>query len=156
MNKILKLIIEIVIIIVMIAVGYVGFRTISGVTGKDGVLKEIVITFDAQGYKEGFLDKINIGDKLIENKKKTFFGEVISVSEIKPYTKVVEDFKNNIYVDSDVESYYNRIFVLKGEAYVTDDDIKVGETVLKVGDLWPVKTPEYALQALILKIEIKD
>jgi len=67
---------------------------------------------------------------------------------------VVEDYRKNQFVDSEVEDYYSLIFVLKGKAYVTDENIKVGETILKVGDMWPVKNPNYALHALITKIEI--
>ena len=155
MNKTLKLIMEILIIVVVIAAGYIGFRTISGVTNKEGVQKEVVITFDAQGYKKDFLEKVSLGDKLIENKKKTFFGEITSVDNVRPYTKVIEDFSKNRFVEADVEDYYSLTFVLTGKAYITDDDIKIGETILKVGDLWPVRSPEYAFQALILKIDIK-
>ena len=155
MNKGLKIVIEILIIIVVLAAGYIGFRTISGVRSKDGIEKEIVITFDAQGYKEEFLKNIAAGDKLIENKKKNFFGEIISVENIRPYTKQIEDYRKNQFIDADVEGYSSLIFVLNGKAFVTEDDIKIGETTLKVGDLWPVKSPDYALQALITKIEVK-
>ena len=155
MNKTLKLIMEILIIIVVIAAGYVGYRTISGVRSKDGIPKNITITFDAQGYKQDFIEKIAVGDKLIENKKKTVFGEIVSIEEIRPYTKLIEDYQKNEFVDAEVENYKSLVFVLKGQAYVTDDDIKIGETTLKVGDLWPVKSPGYALQALITKIEVE-
>ena len=156
MNKILKIVIEILIVIVVIAAGYVGFRTISGVSSKNGVPKEVVITFDAQGFKEELLAEIQIGDSIIENKKRTPFGEVTEIKEVRPYKKVVENHKKNKYVDSVVEDYYSVEFIVTGTAYVTENEIKIGEVNLKVGDLWPVKSPNYALQALITRIDITD
>ncbi|OJU09758.1 MAG: hypothetical protein BGN88_10675 [Clostridiales bacterium 43-6] len=152
MNKLLKYSIEAIVILAILGACYYGITKINPSVTR-GNVQNVRITLEIQNQKSDTLGKIAVGDPVTDNAKTTFLGKITEVSKLLPYRIVAEDYKNGKFIQSPVEGYYNREVVVTSEAQVSDKNIMIGETELKVGYVIQLKNEKYVLYSVVTKID---
>ena len=148
-------IIDFIIIILIIAVGIIGYTFLKGDTPSltTNNQKEYTYTIQIQRSDKSIFDRINIGDKIYDNENNTYIGEVVS-KEQKEYKELANDYKNNKKVYVVNEQYININITVKnnlqdkGNNLVTNEEYKV-----KVGKQVAIRGNNYAGSGYIILIE---
>lgn len=154
MNKILKYLIEAVVIIAILVACYYGVSKIKTSVTRSNE-QDIKLTLEVQNQESDILEKIKVGDQIIDNSKTTYLGKILEISKLKPYKVVSEDYKNEKFIQAEVKGFYNREVLVKAKAQISDKSIMIGETELKVGYMIPIKSEKYILNSIITKIDIE-
>ena len=155
MSKVMKYVIEAIIVAAILIAAFFGISKINTSVTKNNQ-KTVVLTLEAQGLEENVLDKIQVGDKVSDNVKTTYLGTVKEVGEKIPYKRGVADYTNMQIVQSPVDNLYNKTIVVEVQADITDLNIAVGETELKIGYTIPLINENYLASCLITDIEIVE
>lgn len=155
MNKVVKYVIEIIVVAVVLLAAIYGITKINTSLTRSNQ-KEVLITFEAQDVEEALLQKVQIGDNITDNAKTTYLGKIVALSDPYPYTDSVENYETNAYVAAEVPNRYNKDITVSAMADVTDSAIMVGETELKVGYTIPIINEKYMLSSIITHLEIKE
>lgn len=155
MNKVIKYVIEIIVVAVVLLAAIYGITKINTSLTRSNQ-KEVLITFEAQDVEEALLQKVQIGDNITDNAKTTYLGKIVALSDPYPYTDSVENYETNAYVTAQVPNRYNKDITVSAMADVTDSAIMVGETELKVGYTIPIINEKYMLSSIITHLEIKE
>ena len=155
MNKVMKYVFEIIVIVAILLAALYGITKINTSLTRSNQ-KEVLITFEAQDVEEALLQKVQIGDNITDNAKTTYLGKIVALSDPYPYTDTVENYETNAYVLAEVPNRYNKDITVSAMADVTDSAIMVGETELKVGYTIPIINEKYMLSSIITHLEIKE
>lgn len=155
MNKVMKYIIEIVILLLIALAAFYGITKINTSVTRN-TKKEVLVTFEAQNATEDLLAKVAIGDKITDNAKTTYLGTVTKLSENRPHLRKVENYEKKAYVQAPVEGYFCKDITVSVMADITDSAIMVGETELKIGYTIPIISEKYLLNCIITDLEIKE
>lgn len=148
-------IIDLLIILLIIAVGIVGYAFFKGDTPTltTANQKEYIFTIQMQKTDKNIFNKINIGDKIYDNENNAYIGEVIS-KEQKEYRELANDYKNNKKVYAVNDKYINIDIAVKnnlldkGNNLVTNEEYKI-----KVGRQVAIRGNNYAGSGYIILIE---
>lgn len=155
MSKVMKYVIEAIVVLAILLAAFYGVSKINTSVTKNNQ-KTVVLTMEAQGLEDHIIDKIDVGDKVADNVKTTSFGAIKSVSEKRPYTRAAANYNEMKIVQSPVENLYTKDIVVEVKADITDFTIMAGETELKIGYTIPLISDDYLASCLITNIEIKD
>lgn len=155
MNKIVKYGIELLVIIVILLAAFYGITKINTSLTRNNK-QDILVTFEAQNQKEDILSKVAVGDKITDNAKTTFLGEVVAVSENKPTRRSAKNYEEQAYKMTPIEGYFDKNITVAIQADVSDTAIMVGETELKIGYMIPIINEKYLLNSTVVNIEIQD
>lgn len=155
MNKAVKYVIELAVILVILLAAIYGITKINTSLTRNNQ-KEVLITFEAQNLEADILSKAEIGDKITDNAKTTYLGEIVSISELYPYTRAVKDYENNAFIQAEVPERFNRDITVSVMADVTDSTVMAGETELKIGYTIPVINEKYLFNSVIVGMEIRE
>ena len=142
---------DIVVFVVLIIVAAFGYRYLN--KGKSVNTNKIRYTMELTDNPEGFSKNIQVGDKITDNVKNYYMGEVVDV-QAEPCKKLVNDTVNGAIRDSACEGKETDIVTL--EANVTDDGANYrvnGYYTVKAGLEVAVKGNGYAGRGYILTIE---
>ncbi|MBP3448487.1 MAG: DUF4330 family protein [Clostridia bacterium] len=153
MKKVVKYGIEIVVILVILLAALYGITKINTSLTRTNQQK-VLITFEAQNLEAELLSKMESGDKITDNAKTTYLGEIISLSEQYPYTKSVKNYDTNSFMQVEVPNRFNRDITVAVMADVTDSSVMVGETELKIGYTIPLINEKYMVNSIITNIEL--
>ena len=142
---------DIVIIVVICAVGFVGYKYFN----REKVMetKTIRYTFEFVDNYEGFSELIHVGDEITDNVKNYYMGKVVEVKS-EPYKKLVEDKSTGTYKESVMPGKEREIVTVEANVTESNSDIKVnGYYTVKVGLEVSAKGNGYSGKGYILDIE---
>lgn len=155
MNKVIKYVIEIVVILAILLAAFYGISKINTSVTRSNQ-KEVLVTFEAQNLEESILSKVALDDSITDNAKTTYLGKIVAISEPYPYTKSVKNYETNTFIQAEVPDRYNRDITVSVMADVTDSAIMVGETELKIGYTIPIINEKYMLNCIVTNLEIQE
>ena len=141
----------ILLVVLALAVGVVIFLRNTEKTTNTSNEKTYMIKLDK--VIAGTSEKIKQGDKIYDNEINSFIGEVVSV-EKKDYTRVIENYETNEFVEANVEGYETLILTIKVGLNDAGSDLKTNnDYVIKVGKQVFLRGPSYASAGYIIQIE---
>lgn len=157
-KKTVTYIIDILIVLVILAVGLYGYKIISNkaLTKNGADTKTVLITIEFEKHDKEILKKITVGEEVMDSAKNEVIGTVKSVSPITDSIVTVSDYKNGKYVKASTPEYGLQTIVLECVATVTPTDIKVRNTDIKVGTELGIRTNEYALRGRVMGINFSE
>ncbi len=155
MSKVMKYVIEAIVVLAVLLAAYYGVSKINTSVTRNN-LKTVTVTFEAQNLEEGILSKVAVGDDVTDNAKTTYLGEIVSVSENRPYTKATKDYNTNTFVQAPVEGRYTKDIVVEIQADVSDFTVMAGETELKIGYTVPLINEKYMVNCIVTDIDIAE
>ncbi len=155
MNKVVKYVIELFVILLVLLAAFYGISKINTSVTRNNQ-KEVLVTFEAQNLEAELLSKVNVGDEITDNAKTTYLGKVVSVSENRPYEKVVKDYDQKAFILSPVPDRFNKDITVSILADVTDFSVMAGETELKIGYTIPLINEKYMINSIVTNIEFKN
>ena len=155
MSKVMKYVIEAIVVLAVLLAAYYGISKINTSVTRNN-LKNVTVTFEAQNLEEGILSKVAVGDDVTDNAKTTYLGEIVSISENRPYTKATKNYDTNTVVQSPVEGRYNKDIVVEIQADVSDFTVMAGETEIKIGYTIPLINEKYMVNCIVTDIEIAE
>lgn len=142
---------DVIVFVVLIIVAAFGYKYLN--KEKSVNMNKIRYTIELTDNPEGFSKNIHMGDKITDNVKNYYMGEVVDV-QAQPCTKLVNDTVNGAIMDSACEGKETDIVTL--EANVTDDGANYrvnGYYTVKAGLEVAVKGNGYAGRGYVLTIE---
>ncbi len=155
MSKVMKYVIEAIVVLAVLLAAYYGISKINTSVTRNN-LKTVTVTFEAQNLEEAILSKVAVGDDVTDNAKTTYLGEIVSVSENRPYTKATKDYNTNTFVQAPVEGRYTKDIVVEIQADVSDFTVMAGETELKIGYTVPLINEKYMVNCIVTDIDIAE
>lgn len=155
MSKVMKYVIEAIVVLAVLLAAYYGISKINTSVTRNN-LKTVTVTFEAQNLEEGILSKVAVGDDVTDNAKTTYLGEIVSISENRPYTKSVKNYDTNTIVQTPVDGRYTKDIVVEIQADVSDFTVMAGETELKIGYTIPLINEKYMVNCIVTDIKIAE
>lgn len=144
---------DIIILLVVLIVAVLLFMFLRNTNETTSTAQEKIYTIKLEKLVAGTSNNIKQGDKIYDNEINSFIGEVVSV-EKKDYTKVIENYETNEYVEAVVEDYENAILEIKVGLNDSGSDLKTSsDYIIKVGKQVFLRGPNYAGSGYIIQIE---
>lgn len=142
---------DIIVFAVLIIVAVFGYRYLH--KEKTVSTNKLRYTIELTDNPQGFSKNIHVGDKITDNVKNYYMGEVVDV-QVQPSKKLISDTVNGAVKDSECEGKETDVLTL--EANVTDDGANYrvnGYYTVKAGLEVAVKGNGYAGRGYVLTIE---
>lgn len=155
MSKVMKYVIEAIVVLAILLAAFYGVSKINTSVTRNNQ-KTVTVTLEAQNLEEPLLSKIAVGDKVSDNTKTTYLGEIISLSEARPTTRTVANYETNELQQVPVEGQFTKDIVVEIQADVTDFTIMSGETEFKIGYTIPLISDKYIVNCVVTDIQIGE
>ena len=156
MKKSFKILIEAVIIIIVLLVGFYGYTRINPNLLSNGNQKEVELTIEFKQSKKELLEKLRVGQTVFENTQTTLFVKIVSVSNVENTILQISDYENGRYIETETEEYGRRTIVVRGKATVEETAVKFGTIAVKTGSKYGLVFDGKLADGNIIKIEIID
>jgi hypothetical protein len=117
--------------------------------------RTIFFKIEAQQLESDLVNKIKIGDRIFDNVKNFYYGEIHDL-EIKPATKILENIIDGNFVLSDIKNKNNVYLKIKCDVNETLDGFYIGENSIRLGKLYNLKSKNFCISGYIIDIEISD
>lgn len=156
LKKTVKYIIDILIILAVLAVGYYGYGKISAKynTKLPSSEKKIYVKVEFEKHDKDVLEKIKVGDKIKDGSRNEEIGTVYEAEPVTDSEVIVSDYKNGKFVKTTTPEFGKRTVVLECEGKVSPVEVNVNGTDVKVGYTINIRTNEYALSGKVIGINI--
>ena len=142
---------DIVVIVVILAVAFLGYKYLN----RESVAEthKIQYTFELTDNPEGFGENIKIGDRITDNVKNYYMGQVVDV-KIEPCKKLINDTEIGMVREAVVPGRETAIVTVEADVTESASDLKVnGYYTVKVGLEVAVKGNGYAGRGYILNVD---
>lgn len=158
MKKVIKYIIDILIVLVIAAVLIYGYGKITAnySTNKTSSEKTVYVTVEFDKNDKDVLTKVKQGDVLYDGNKNSVLGTVTSVSDIFDSKVQTKDYTSGKIVSATTDEYGLMQIILECRANVSPMEIKVGSSDIKVGTALNLRTDAYALSGKVMGIEVQE
>ena len=144
---------DIIIIVLVICMGLIGFKVISGKSVSNTPKQEVAFTIELRGAEKELVDAIEKGDVIYNNSNNAVYGSIQGIT-IEPATELVTDLNLGEYKIHTYDELYDVYIDLKGIAdSVSDKHITVAEEQLKIGSLAYISSNKFASSGYVVKIE---
>ena len=156
-KKITTYIIDLLILLVILAIGIYGYRLLGNKSAGTGVGDEgrkALLTIEFERHENELLEKINIGDEILHSSKNEVLGVVKEMSEISPTVIHTVDYTKNEIVRAENDAYGMKTIVLECPATVTQTSNHVNDTEVKIGTYLGFRSNRYAFVGKIMGIEV--
>ena len=154
-------IIDIIILIALIGViaGF-SFYAMGKWQSNSGIIenaeeKTITYTIRVNEVPEEVAKAVKVGDKVRDTAKNMNKGEVVAVSEIKPYEMYSEDNQEGGFKLVTIPNRYMVDVSIKSEFSTDGGTIKINDTDIKIGSTMSLKTDRYAISGVISEMKIQ-
>ncbi|MCC5909087.1 MAG: DUF4330 domain-containing protein [Clostridiaceae bacterium] len=94
---------------------------------------------------------IQVGDRVRDYKTNQFWGEIID-KEVMPAKKLVETEDGTI-VQAVMPEKYDVLLTLKGQGVVTEEEITIGQRVVRLGMPMAIRTNSYEVTTTVFGID---
>lgn len=148
--------IDILVVLVILAVGLYGYKLISNKALTKDETKTIFVTVEFEKSEKNILEKIKVGDEIMNSSKNELFGTVKTVSPITDSVLTVSDYKNGKYVKATTPEYGLQTIVLECKGTISPTEIKAEGTEIRIGSEIGLRTSEYTLKGKIMKIDFEE
>ncbi|MDP3386225.1 MAG: DUF4330 domain-containing protein [Eubacteriales bacterium] len=145
-------IIDIMIILVVIAIGYYAVTFLSTKDVNTVSKQTVHYTFETEDVNENFAKQLQLEGNLFNSSKNYYVGKLIQY-EILPYEMVVPDLQNGVFTKQIVEGRF--IVRMTIEANTDQDayNIRINQEKIKVGAMFPIKGKGFASYGYIIDIK---
>ena len=144
---------DIVIIILVICMGLVGFKVLSGKSVSTVPKEEIAFTIELRDAEKNLVNSIQEGDIIYNNSNNSVYGIVQGIT-IKPATELITDLNSGKYKIHTYEDLYDVYIDLKGTVDdKTEKHITVAEEKLKIGTLAYISSDKFVSSGYVVKID---
>lgn len=113
--------------------------------------EETIITFAVRGVRAATVEVINEGDVVICVDSEEALGTIIS-KEINDFQTTV-DTKDGKVVLASVPNRYDVLISIRGYAIITDNEIVINSTAVRVGAIVRIFTNRYEVKTTVVGIE---
>lgn len=146
-------ILDLIIIIIVIIMGFVGFKVISGKSAVPTEKQEISYTLEIRGAEKSLVDSIQKDNVLYNSTNNSVYGTITNVS-VQPAAEITTDINSGNLKLFTYEDKYDIYIDIKGYADNIDDkNITIAEEKLKIGSLAYVFSSKYTGTGYIVKID---
>ncbi|MDD3395141.1 MAG: DUF4330 domain-containing protein [Clostridia bacterium] len=147
-------IVDIIIILLIIAAGVIGFKLFVGGEKQDtGATKTYTYVVQGREVLAETADAPVIGEKVFNSATEAYLGVVKEVTS-EPYNEVIYSREIGAYQKLPVEGYCDMLLTVEGNGTETEKDITVEGTTVKVGMELNVKGKGYAFKGIV--VEVRD
>ncbi|GFN34313.1 DUF4330 domain-containing protein [Tepidimicrobium xylanilyticum] len=148
-------ILDLFIILMVLILSIGGFYKISRANPADMIRpKPIELKIIVMNREKIGVDVIKEGDILKEYDTGTILGQIKKV-EVYPASTEVVTTEGEIKA-AEIPDRYDLIITIDGEAIVTDNSIISGKSELRIGNKLVLRTKTYALDSIILEVNVKE
>ena len=146
-------ILDVIIIILVIIMGFIGFKVISGKSATPIKKQEISYTLEIRGAEKNLVDAIQKDDILYNSTNNSIYGTITNVS-VQPATEITTNINTGKLKVFTYNDKYDIYIDIKGEADNVDDkNITIAEEKLKIGSLAHISSDKYTGSGYIVKID---
>lgn len=147
-------IVDIVLILLIIAAGAIGFKLFVGGAKEDaGATKTYTYVVQGREVLTETTEAPVIGEKAFNSATAEYLGVVKEVTS-EPYNEIIYSKEIGAYQKLPVEGYSDILLTVEGNGTETEKDITVEGTTVKVGMELNVKGKGYAFQGIV--VEVRD
>ncbi|MBV1759121.1 MAG: DUF4330 domain-containing protein [Dethiosulfatibacter sp.] len=145
-------IIDIMIILVVIAIGYYAV-TFLNTKDINTISKQTVqYTFETEDVNENFAKQLKLEGNLYNSSKNYYVGKLINF-EVLPYETIVPDIQNGVFTKQVVPDRFIVRMVIEANTDQDDYNIRVNQENIKVGAMFPIKGKGFASYGYIIDIK---
>lgn len=160
-KKITTYLIDIIIIIAILAIGLYGFRLISKkaevkTSGKSNKSTKIQLTVEFEKHYKELLEKIEVGQEVIDSSRSEPFGTIISETPVEDCVITVSDYINGKFVKTSTPEYGMKTVVIECDGTVTDTSVTAAGKEVRIGTDLLIRTSEYTVNGKIMAIDFKE
>ena len=146
-------ILDVIIVILVIVMGFIGFKVLSGQNASPTEKQEISYTLEIRGAEKSLVDAIQENDVLYNSTNNSVYGTITNVS-VEPATEMTTDINAGELKLFTYNDKYDIYIDITGQADNIDDkNITIAEEKLKVGSLAYVTSSKYTGSCYIVKID---
>ena len=128
-------ILDVIIVILVIVMGFIGFKVLSGQNASPTEKQEISYTLEIRGAEKSLVDAIQENDVLYNSTNNSVYGTITNVS-VEPATEMTTDINAGELKLFTYNDKYDIYIDITGQADNIDDkNITIAEEKLKVGSL---------------------
>lgn len=147
--------VDVIIILLIVAVFFVGYKIINKNFSAAGNAPEVYFTVEVKAMPETYKDMFAEGDVVRDAIKGDTLGEVVNV-ESKPATDLYMDGENGKFVVSEYEGVEDVYVTIKGTPTSSGANIVIAQQEIKVGNMMYFKKPGCVGKGYIVKMEVKE
>lgn len=147
---------DVIIIILVLAAAFAGFRYFNVKTKSSGNVPEVSYVVELQKKDAEYYDKINKGDDIIDAIKGGYYGKVTDVKR-EVCTVITESAEKGEFVKTEVPGKYNYYITITGTPTTySDRKILFASQEVRVGSEIFIKNKNYAGSGYIVDIKINE
>lgn len=149
-------ILDILIIIIVCCLFFVGIKVLSGQSTTPQEKEEISYTIEIKTADEKLKDSINKNDIIYNSKNDILYGKITDIKVI-PSTELTVNTSSAEYQLKTYDDKYDIYISIKGNAdSITDKHITIAEEKLKIGSLTHISSNDYVASGYVVGIERGD
>ena len=148
-------IIDIIIVVLVIAALFVGYKFLNGGAENSGNKKVISYTVELKNQPEDYKNLIKIGDDIKDSIKGGYLGKVSEV-EFKDATEVIENKNDGTFSLAKYQDRYDVYITIEGTPTSFGDNIMFASQEIKVGKNIYIKNKNYVGSGYIVKMDIDE
>jgi hypothetical protein len=145
-------IVDIMIILVIIAIGYYAITYLSTKDVNTISRQTIQYTFETEDVNENFAKQLKLEGNLYNSSRNYYVGKLISY-EVLPYEKIVPDLQNGVFIKNTVEGRFIVRMTIEASADQDAYNIRVNQENIKVGAMFPIKGKGFASYGYVIDIK---
>ena len=151
MKKIKWTVIDTLIIIAIAVVGFVGYKMFFSNTNTSSQKSKTEIVVMVTNKNKGFADAVRVGEKATLSLTEKDGGVVTKV--VKEPSKIMTfDILNGSYKNVPNDEKEDVYIYLEEDCYVSDQYIKTGDTIVRVGESVAIRGKGYASEGFVVQI----
>lgn len=145
---------DVIIIIAVAAVCFVGYKYLSNKSASSSNVPEVSYVVELRRKGESYQDQIKLGDDVKDAIKGGYYGKVTDFKWEK-CTEITQSSETGKFVKADVENRYNYYITITGTPTTfTDSKIMFASQEVKVGNQIYIRSKNYAGEGYVVDINI--
>ena len=146
-------ILDVIIVMIVIIMGFIGFKVLSGQSAAPTEKQEISYTLEIRGAEKSLVEAIQENDVLYNSTNNSAYGVITNVA-VEPATEITTDINAGELKLFTYNDKYDIYIDITGQADSIDDkNITIAEEKLKVGSMAYITSAKYTGSGYIVKID---
>jgi hypothetical protein len=145
-------IVDIMIILVIIAIGFYAITYLSTKDVNTISRQTIQYTFETEDVNENFAKQLKLEGNLYNSSRNYYVGKLISY-EVFPYETIVPDLQNGVFIKNTIEGRFIVRMTIEASADQDAYNIRVNQENIKVGAMFPIKGKGFASYGYVIDIK---